>query len=195
MAPDPAWEENPRPFAEARRQLDAYFAGRLEVFDLPLALDGTPFQVKVWRAVAEIPYGQTRAYGDVARRILVAQRGARGGRGQRPESHSHHHSLPPRHRQQWEPHRLWRRAAHQAGAPRPRIAPALARSVTDPIPAPFDRYRARVRPEWIDCNRHLNMGYSWWSSTWPPTPGSERVGIDAATGRSHRVSSSASRRT
>ena len=54
---------------DARRQLEAYFAGRLEVFDLPLALDGTPFQVKVWRAVAEIPYGQTRAYGDVARRI------------------------------------------------------------------------------------------------------------------------------
>ena len=69
LSPDSAWEENPRPFAEARRQLDAYFAGRLEVFDLPLALDGTPFQVKVWRAVAEIPYGETRAYGDVARRI------------------------------------------------------------------------------------------------------------------------------
>ena len=69
MTPDPAWQEDPRPFAEARRQLEAYFAGRLEVFDLPLALDGTPFQVKVWRAVAEIPYGQTRAYGDVARRI------------------------------------------------------------------------------------------------------------------------------
>ena len=51
LSPDPAWEENPRPFVEARRQLDAYFAGRLEVFDLPLALDGTPFQVKVWRAV------------------------------------------------------------------------------------------------------------------------------------------------
>ena len=51
LTPDPAWQEDPRPFAEARRQLEAYFAGRLEVFDLPLALDGTPFQVKVWRAV------------------------------------------------------------------------------------------------------------------------------------------------
>lgn len=86
MTPDPAWQEDPRPFAEARRQLDAYFAGRLEVFDLPLALDGTPFQVKVWRAVAEIPYGQTRAYGDVARRIRrpSAVRAVGAANGQNP---------------------------------------------------------------------------------------------------------------
>lgn len=86
MSPDPAWEENPRAFAEARRQLEAYFAGRLEVFDLPLALDGTPFQVKVWRAVAEIPYGQTRAYGEVARRIRrpTAVRAVGAANGQNP---------------------------------------------------------------------------------------------------------------
>ena len=86
MTPDPVWQEDPRPFAEARRQLEAYFAGRLEVFDLPLALDGTPFQVKVWRAVAEIPYGQTRAYGDVARRIRrpSAVRAVGAANGQNP---------------------------------------------------------------------------------------------------------------
>ena len=86
MTPDPAWHEDPRPFADARRQLEAYFAGRLEVFDLPLALDGTPFQVKVWRAVAEIPYGQTRAYGEVARRIRRpnAVRAVGAANGQNP---------------------------------------------------------------------------------------------------------------
>jgi methylated-DNA-[protein]-cysteine S-methyltransferase len=86
MTPDLAWQEDPRPFAAARRQLEAYFAGRLEVFDLPLALDGTPFQVKVWRAVAEIPYGQTRAYGDVARRIRRpnAVRAVGAANGQNP---------------------------------------------------------------------------------------------------------------
>jgi len=86
LTPDTAWQEDPRPFAEARRQLEAYFAGRLEVFDLPLALDGTPFQVKVWRAVAEIPYGQTRAYGEVARRIRRpnAVRAVGAANGQNP---------------------------------------------------------------------------------------------------------------
>ena len=56
------------------------------VFDLPLALDGTPFQVKVWRAVAEIPYGQTRAYGEVARRIRRpnAVRAVGAANGQNP---------------------------------------------------------------------------------------------------------------
>jgi methylated-DNA-[protein]-cysteine S-methyltransferase len=86
LTPDPAWQEDPRSFAEARRQLEAYFAGRLEVFDLPLALDGTPFQVKVWHAVAEIPYGQTRAYGEVARRIRRpnAVRAVGAANGQNP---------------------------------------------------------------------------------------------------------------
>lgn len=56
-------------FAEARRQLDAYFAGALRSFDLPLDLQGTPFQLQVWRALLEIPYGETVSYGEQARRI------------------------------------------------------------------------------------------------------------------------------
>jgi methylated-DNA-[protein]-cysteine S-methyltransferase len=51
------------------QQLAEYFAGDRKQFDLPLALRGTPFQIEVWRALQQIPYGQTRSYEDVARSI------------------------------------------------------------------------------------------------------------------------------
>jgi methylated-DNA-[protein]-cysteine S-methyltransferase len=51
---------------EARRQLLAYFAGRLREFDLPLKLVGSPFQLRVWQAMQRIPYGETRSYGELA---------------------------------------------------------------------------------------------------------------------------------
>lgn len=55
------------PFTAVREQLDAYFAGRLTTFDLPLCLAaGTPFQRTVWEALTRIPYGQTRGYGELA---------------------------------------------------------------------------------------------------------------------------------
>ena len=57
------------PFAAAIAQLEAYFAGERRSFDLPLHLDGTPFQVRVWQALREIPYGTTTSYGALARRI------------------------------------------------------------------------------------------------------------------------------
>ena len=47
-------------------QLDAYFAGERTSFDLPLDLQGTPFQQDAWRALAEIPFGQTRSYAQQA---------------------------------------------------------------------------------------------------------------------------------
>jgi methylated-DNA-[protein]-cysteine S-methyltransferase len=57
----------PRHLASAARaQLDAYFAGELEQFDLPLAPAGTPFQRSVWDAVAAIPYGTTASYSEMA---------------------------------------------------------------------------------------------------------------------------------
>ncbi|MFF8616218.1 methylated-DNA--[protein]-cysteine S-methyltransferase [Streptomyces sp. NPDC015350] len=59
-------EPDPRPFAETVRQLDAYFAGELREFDLPLHLDGTPFQRSVWEQLQHIPYGETRSYGELA---------------------------------------------------------------------------------------------------------------------------------
>jgi methylated-DNA-[protein]-cysteine S-methyltransferase len=55
--------------AAARRQLDAYFAGRLRSFDLPLAPKGTAFQQRVWKALTRIPYGATRSYGALASAI------------------------------------------------------------------------------------------------------------------------------
>ena len=52
-------------------QLEEYFAGRRRRFDLPLDLRGTPFQLRAWSALAEIPYGTTVSYGEQARRLGV----------------------------------------------------------------------------------------------------------------------------
>lgn len=54
---------------EAKAQLDAYFAGRLKAFELPLAPAGTEFQMKVWNALCTIPYGETITYGQLAGRL------------------------------------------------------------------------------------------------------------------------------
>ncbi len=67
--PEPGWREDPKALAEPVRQLRAYFAGELHDFDLPLAPEGTPFQLRVWRELRNIPYGQTISYGELARRI------------------------------------------------------------------------------------------------------------------------------
>jgi methylated-DNA-[protein]-cysteine S-methyltransferase len=58
-----------RPMAEAVDQLDAYFAGQRQVFELGLDLRGTPLQSQVWRRLLEVPYGTTTTYGEVAGRI------------------------------------------------------------------------------------------------------------------------------
>jgi methylated-DNA-[protein]-cysteine S-methyltransferase len=60
------WRESPDAFADARRQLDEYFAGERTQFDLPLRMRGTPFQVEVWAALHRIPFGETRTYGELA---------------------------------------------------------------------------------------------------------------------------------
>ncbi len=54
---------------ETKSQLDAYFAGKLRHFDLPLAPEGTPFRIKVWEELCKIPYGEIISYGDLARNI------------------------------------------------------------------------------------------------------------------------------
>jgi methylated-DNA-[protein]-cysteine S-methyltransferase len=56
---------------EVARQLMAYFAGRLIDFDVPLRLHGTTFQRRVWAALADIPYGETVSYGELA--ALIGQ--------------------------------------------------------------------------------------------------------------------------
>lgn len=50
-------------------QLSEYFSGSRTVFDLPLCPAGTEFQQKVWRALQEVPYGETRTYGEIAARV------------------------------------------------------------------------------------------------------------------------------
>lgn len=69
---------------EVERQLGEYFAGRRDSFDVPLEFAGTEFQKKVWGALLEIPYGQTRSYRSIAERIghakAVRAVGAANGR-------------------------------------------------------------------------------------------------------------------
>lgn len=67
--PQPHWLRDDDAFVDAREQLGAYFGKELRDFDLQLAPAGTPFQQKVWQALARIPWGETATYGDVARSI------------------------------------------------------------------------------------------------------------------------------
>lgn len=86
--PDPQWQRNAAKVAFAAKQLDEYFAGERQDFDLPLHPIGTPFQVNVWHALAKIPYGATISYGELARRIgqpeAVRAVGAANGRNPIP---------------------------------------------------------------------------------------------------------------
>ena len=56
-------------FDETRRWLDLYFNGKNPDFLPPLSPQGTPFQLKVWRELLTIPYGQTTSYGEIARHL------------------------------------------------------------------------------------------------------------------------------
>jgi methylated-DNA-[protein]-cysteine S-methyltransferase len=74
--PDAAWlraAEHAGPasdvLAAARAQLDAYFAGTLRAFSLPLVPRGTPFQERVWSALAAVRFGETITYSELARRV------------------------------------------------------------------------------------------------------------------------------
>lgn len=73
---------------ETIRQLRLYFAGELQIFDLPLELIGTEFQKKVWAALVTIPYGETRSYTEIAAQIgaprAVRAVGAANGRNPIP---------------------------------------------------------------------------------------------------------------
>ena len=67
----PDWQKaaSAAPFPRVKQQLAAYFAGELQTFDLPLAMEGTPFQRLVWEKLQAIPYGKTISYRELARRI------------------------------------------------------------------------------------------------------------------------------
>jgi methylated-DNA-[protein]-cysteine S-methyltransferase len=68
------WVRADDPFADAEKQLAAYFAGDLTSFDFPLAARGSEFQRTVWRALLDIPFGTTVAYGVLAGRVADRSR-------------------------------------------------------------------------------------------------------------------------
>jgi methylated-DNA-[protein]-cysteine S-methyltransferase len=69
LRPPDGWRRSREPFGRVLEQLTAYFAGRLDRFDVPLAPQGTPFQIEVWSALRKIPYGETTTYAAIARRL------------------------------------------------------------------------------------------------------------------------------
>lgn len=80
------WRRSPSDLREAVGQLRAYFAGELREFDLPLSLNGTDFQMKVWNALKAIPYGTTVSYLQLAASIdkPKACRAVGGANGRNP---------------------------------------------------------------------------------------------------------------
>lgn len=87
-SPQAHWVHASAPLAQARQQLEEYFAGERQQFDLPLHPLGTPFQTQVWWELSRIPYGTTISYGELARRIeqpaAVRAVGAANGRNPLP---------------------------------------------------------------------------------------------------------------
>ncbi|GAA0688613.1 methylated-DNA-[protein]-cysteine S-methyltransferase [Dyella sp. SG562] len=85
-SPQPAWVHAARPLAQARRQLEEYFAGERTSFELKLHPVGTPFQLAVWEELGRIPYGVTISYAELARRIgqPAAMRAVGAANGRNP---------------------------------------------------------------------------------------------------------------
>lgn len=81
------WREGESELLErARKQLAEYFAGERRTFDLPLAPQGTEFQRAVWQALADIPYGETISYAQLATRVgkPTASRAVGAANGRNP---------------------------------------------------------------------------------------------------------------
>lgn len=67
--PHATWKESDSATRPYVRELEEYFGGERRDFSFPLDLRGTDFQLKCWRALLEIPYGETRSYADIARAV------------------------------------------------------------------------------------------------------------------------------
>jgi len=83
-----AWAHDPALECAATEQLQEYFAGQRRDFDLPLALEGTPFQRTVWKALTTVGYGETISYTELALRAgrPGAARAAGAANGRNPVS-------------------------------------------------------------------------------------------------------------
>ncbi len=87
VAVDWGWgrDQTPTPLLKrAIKQLNAYFDGALENFDLPLQPHGTSFHKSVWRIMLKIPYGQTLTYGEIAKRLDASARSVGTACGRNP---------------------------------------------------------------------------------------------------------------
>jgi methylated-DNA-[protein]-cysteine S-methyltransferase len=69
LIPEAGWQLEQGGFDETRAQLQAYFNGELRHFTLPLAPEGTPFQLQVWETLQTVPYGETISYADLANKV------------------------------------------------------------------------------------------------------------------------------
>ena len=82
--PEQEWIHDPSAVQQVAEQLGQYFTGERRQFELPLAAWGTEFQQAVWKALTDIPFGETRSYADVANAIgrpkAVRAVGAANGR-------------------------------------------------------------------------------------------------------------------
>jgi len=70
--------------AQAVNELSGYFAGKLKEFDVPLDIEGTAFQCKVWAAMGDVPYGKTVTYGALAKKLKTSARAVGGACGANP---------------------------------------------------------------------------------------------------------------
>ena len=80
------WIKDDETLRGAREQLAAYFAGELMSFDLPVAMSGTPFQLRVWQALVRIPFGTAISYAELAKRLgkPTAMRAVGAANGRNP---------------------------------------------------------------------------------------------------------------
>ena len=160
-SPHPDWVESPDAFPEVCRQLEGYFAGRRTTFDVKLDLSGTPFQLTVWAALRDIPYGETIGYGELARRIgrPSASRAVGAANGRNPVS-----IIVPCHRvigadgtltgYGWGTDRKAWLLRHEGvagvGSLRPRRAPGSAQ--LDASPGPLQQGDQRRLPGLVDAD-------------------------------------------
>jgi len=69
MQPETSWQYDDAALNAAKSQLQDYFSGTLKIFSVPIKLNGTAFQESVWTLLKTIPYGETRSYGWIAKKL------------------------------------------------------------------------------------------------------------------------------
>lgn len=69
VQPEPGWMEMTAFFTSVISELKEYFAGKRQQFSIDIKPEGTPFQVSVWKALQQVPYGETVSYGELAKQV------------------------------------------------------------------------------------------------------------------------------